>query len=69
MDNRLKFLYYVMSELWGHRWRVEAGNENTGASEVGVTLANPGDNLKTLSGPKISREVHEPAVKKSRYCA
>ena len=46
MDNRLKFLYYGMSELWGHRWRVVAGNENTGASEVGVTQANPGGNGK-----------------------
>ena len=47
MDNRLKFLYYDVSELWGHRRKVEAGNEKTGASEVGVEKANPLNNPKT----------------------
>ena len=42
MDNRLKFLYYSMSELWGHRRKGRAGNEETGASEVGVKLEKPG---------------------------
>ena len=23
MDNRLKFLYYDMTELWGHVWKVD----------------------------------------------
>ena len=47
MDNRLKFLYYSMSELWGHRGKGRAGNEKTGASEVGVKLEKPHTNPKT----------------------
>ena len=46
MDNRLKFLYHISSELWGHREIPEPGNEDTRASEVGAKLANP------LSKPK-----------------
>ena len=26
MDNRLKFLYCVITELWGRMWKVEPGN-------------------------------------------
>jgi len=47
MDNRLKFLYYDITELWGHRERARAGNGNTGASEVGDNQANPVINPKT----------------------
>ena len=47
MDNRLKFLYHISSELWGHRTIIRPGNEETGASEVGVELANPLNNPKT----------------------
>ena len=65
----MKFLYYGMSELWGHRRKGRAGNEKTGASEVRAKLANPLSDLKALCGPKISREALKPAVKKSRYCA
>ncbi len=36
MDNRLRFLYYDMTELWGHVQRAEAGNGKPGASEVPV---------------------------------
>ena len=39
MDNRLKFLYRDITELWGHVWRAQAGNGKPGASEVGVVLA------------------------------
>ena len=46
MDNRLKFLYCISSELWGHREIPEPGSEDTRASEVGAKLANP------LSKPK-----------------
>ena len=45
MDNRLKFLYYGMSELWGHRRKGRAGNEKTGASGVREKQANPFLNL------------------------
>ena len=47
MDNRLKFLYYDITELWGHVWRAGAGNGKPGASEIGEELANPLLNLKT----------------------
>ena len=46
MDNRLRFLYHISSELWGHRTIVRPGNEKTGASKVGVRLANPPNNPK-----------------------
>ena len=47
MDNRLKFLYYHITELWGHVRKAKAGNGKTGASEVGVQKANPLHNPKT----------------------
>ena len=47
MDNRWRFLYCGMTELWGHVRKAEAGNGKTGTSEVGVWLANPPGNLKT----------------------
>ena len=46
MDNRLKFLYCIQTELWGHRKRARAGNGETGISEVSVVKANPYDNEK-----------------------
>ena len=30
MDNRLKFLYYMQTELWGHRRIGKTGNGKTG---------------------------------------
>ena len=47
MDNRLIFLYYHVTELWGRRKKVRAGDERTGPSEVREWLANPPFNLKT----------------------
>ena len=41
MDNRLKFLYYDITELWGHRERARAGNGKTGASEITVREEKP----------------------------
>jgi len=32
MDNRLKFLYCMMTELWGHGQKAWAGNGKAGAS-------------------------------------
>ena len=43
----MKFLYFIISELWGHRQRVRAGNGKAGASEVGVWEAKPPYNPKT----------------------
>ena len=39
MDNRWRFLYCGMTELWGHVRKAEAGNGKPGASGVPVTLA------------------------------
>ena len=47
MDDRLIFLYYHVTELWGRRKKVRAGDERTGPSEVREWLANP------LSNPKV----------------
>jgi hypothetical protein len=34
MDNRFRFLYYSITELWGRMERAGAGNGKTGTSEV-----------------------------------
>jgi hypothetical protein len=36
MENRLRFLYLIKTELWGRREKARAGNEKTGASGVVV---------------------------------
>ena len=46
MDNRFRFLYHMISELWGRRRTAHPGNGKTGASRVGVKLANPLDDPK-----------------------
>jgi hypothetical protein len=47
MDNRLRFLYLMKTELWGRREKARAGNGKTGASGVVVWQANPPYNTKT----------------------
>ena len=47
MDNRLKFLYLMITELWGRRKKARAGNGKTGTSGVRAKEANPLCNLKT----------------------
>ena len=49
----MKFLYLMRTELWGRREKAGAGNGKTGTSGVVVRQANPSDNTKTLSGPKL----------------
>ena len=68
MDNRFIFLYFISSELWGHRTGGRAGNENTGASVGSVWQANPSYKERAGCGAKISSEAAVGAVKKSRYC-
>ncbi len=46
MDNRLKFLYLMITELWGRRKKARAGNGKTGTSRVSVWEANPPYNEK-----------------------
>ena len=41
MDNRLRFLYFMISEMWGHRDEAQAGNGKTGASEVSAWEGKP----------------------------
>ena len=38
MDNRLRFLYRVPSEMWGRRRITGAGNGKTGASAKAVAV-------------------------------
>ena len=47
MDDRWRFLYYDMTELWGHARQAGAGNGKPGASAVPVCKANPAYNGKT----------------------
>ena len=49
----MRFLYFMISELWGHKNEARAGNGNTGASEVAVWEENPPCNAKTLSGANL----------------
>jgi len=41
MDNRLRFLYPVASEMWGHRHKAGAGNGKPSASAGARREANP----------------------------
>ena len=43
----MRFLYFVISEMWGHRDKAWAGNGKTGASEVAVWEENPPCKAKT----------------------
>ncbi len=67
MDNRWKFLYYDITELWGHGRKAWARKGKTCTSGVGVHQANPVCNPNPLRGAKRSSEAREPAVEKSRY--
>ena len=46
MDNRWKFLYYDVTELWGHVRKAQPQNGKLRASRVPVWKANPPDNGK-----------------------
>ena len=43
----MKFLYLIITELWGRREKARAGNGKAGASEVSVREANPPYKEKT----------------------
>ena len=47
MDNRLRFLYYFITELWGRRERVRSGNGKTGTSGIADMQEKPYVNAKT----------------------
>ena len=40
MDNRLRFLYCDMTELWGHVWRAQPGNGIPGQAKEGSDRKN-----------------------------
>ena len=41
MDNRLRFLYRMASEMWGRRRITGAGNGETGTSAKAVAVGKP----------------------------
>ena len=69
MDNRFRFLYFTMTELWGHVKEVTAGNGKTGARrEVPGRKTPPGKRSAEAERNKSS-EGGRGSVKKSRYCS
>ena len=67
MDNRWRFLYCFMTELWGRMEEAWAGKGKTGASEIGEGEAKPPFDPKALSGAKGSSEARGGRAEKSRY--
>ena len=68
MDNRLRFLYLMITELWGRRKKAGAGNGTRckrGTRRVGKTALLRG---RRDADRNISREARELAAEKSRYC-
>ena len=67
MDNRLRFLYPVITELWGHGSISEAGRGDP------VQARKPEGGKPPLKGEDVTRserkgsEVREETVEKSRY--
>ena len=41
MDNRWRFLYCAMTELWGRMWKEAAGKGKTGTSAGGGVQEKP----------------------------
>ena len=66
MDDRWKFLYCDMTELWGHTREALPGKE-PGESGAGGREEKPPAEAAAVRRPKQSREVRRPRVKKSRY--
>ena len=67
MDNRWRFLYCCMTELWGRMKEAWAGKGKTGASAGGEGQGKPFFNPRALSGAKGSSEARGYCAKKSRY--
>ena len=65
MDNRLRFLYRIQSELWGRGRRAWAGNGKTGTSEVGDAQENPRIRPEdvTWSELKVAKHASQPPRK------
>ena len=60
MDNRLRFLYRMASEMWGRRRITGAGNGNTGASVKAVAVGKSAAvKLKRYAERSYSSEARE----------
>ena len=60
MDNRLIFLYYDMTEMWGHGRIMKAGNGKTGSSTKLYLIGKSVRNRRSVTRSEIySSEVHE----------
>ena len=67
MDNRWRFLYCSVTEMWGRMEEAWAGKGKTGASGIGEGPEKPSFNPKTLSGANESSEARGCCAEKSRY--
>ena len=69
MDNRLIFLYRMVTELWGHGRETWAGNGKSGTNGVVAQQANPlcMRRSRDVERTKVVKHV-PPPVEKSRYC-
>ena len=71
MDNRLRFLYRMVSEMWGHGRITGAGNGETGASAKAVAAGKPAaGKLKRDAERTYSSEARESTLprKAAIYC-
>ena len=60
MDNRLRFLYHMVSELWGRGRITGAGNGNTGASAKAEAVGkSAAEKLKRYAERTYSSEARE----------
>ena len=69
MDNRFRFLYFMISEMWGHRREARAGRGKTGASAGAAWEENPPwESEGVKRSERKGNEACGEAVGKSRYC-
>ena len=67
MDNRFKFLYFTMTELWGHVLKADAGKGKTGARHEPGERKSPPKRAGAEAERNKSSEGGRRGVKKSRY--
>ena len=70
MDNRLRFLYCSMTELWGRMRGACDGSGKPGASGGGARLEKPpGITQRRYAERTVSSEACSARAEKSRYCS
>ena len=67
MDNRLRFLYPVITELWGHGNRVSAGRGDPVQARRGAGGKTPVINWSVMGSERKGSEAVKDTVEKSRY--